>query len=227
MKALIKNNMLKRAYIQHLSNGKWRVVSHTGKNLGTYSTRPKAKKRLNQVEMFKHMKQDKSNVSDKDTTLTLSKIVRDINKNTPSDVKKTLLSFKNSFNNALISQVSDPEKVALFDIIQNTNSYAKANNNHIVKFAQSILEIGNSQLAGKAISSIIKFLIGKFPESERNSSLSIIKHRILDLNEHEMSSKNIPTSAALGQSIAFIKNILSGYNPNYIRDVIKNTVDNI
>lgn len=37
--------------------GGYKVVSHTGKNLGgPYKSRAQAKKRLKQVEMFKHMK---------------------------------------------------------------------------------------------------------------------------------------------------------------------------
>lgn len=35
---------------------KWQVQSENGKNLGTYDTKEEAKKRLQQVEMFKHMK---------------------------------------------------------------------------------------------------------------------------------------------------------------------------
>lgn len=33
---------------------KFQVVSHTGKNLGTYTTREAAERRLRQVEYFKH-----------------------------------------------------------------------------------------------------------------------------------------------------------------------------
>lgn len=33
---------------------KYRVVSESGKNLGTYNTRAEAEKRLKQVEYFKH-----------------------------------------------------------------------------------------------------------------------------------------------------------------------------
>jgi hypothetical protein len=40
-----------------LKNGKFQVKSHDGKkNLGTYSSRGAAEKRLAQVEMFKHIK---------------------------------------------------------------------------------------------------------------------------------------------------------------------------
>lgn len=47
--------MIKVGYIKQISPGKWRVVSRTGKNLGTYTSRMDAEKRLKQVEMFKHM----------------------------------------------------------------------------------------------------------------------------------------------------------------------------
>lgn len=37
----------------------YRVVSHKGKNLGTYKTKKEAETRLKQVEMFKHMGEKK------------------------------------------------------------------------------------------------------------------------------------------------------------------------
>ena len=40
---------------------KWRVVSHKGKNLGEYDTKEEAKKRLGQVEFFKHKNESKVN----------------------------------------------------------------------------------------------------------------------------------------------------------------------
>lgn len=36
-------------------NNKYKVVSKTGKNLGTYRTKKEALKRLRQVEYFKHV----------------------------------------------------------------------------------------------------------------------------------------------------------------------------
>ncbi|MCL4732824.1 hypothetical protein KJZ71_03430 [Patescibacteria group bacterium] len=38
-------------------NGKWVVLSeHTGRSFGSYGTKTEAKKRLKQVEFFKHLK---------------------------------------------------------------------------------------------------------------------------------------------------------------------------
>jgi hypothetical protein len=39
--------------IKHMENGKWRVMSHKGKNLGTYASKEDADKRLQQVHYFK------------------------------------------------------------------------------------------------------------------------------------------------------------------------------
>ncbi len=33
----------------------WRVVAESGRNMGTYPTKEEAKKRLAQIEMFKHL----------------------------------------------------------------------------------------------------------------------------------------------------------------------------
>lgn len=35
----------------------YRVLAESGRNMGTYSTKEQAEKRLRQIEMFKHMKQ--------------------------------------------------------------------------------------------------------------------------------------------------------------------------
>ncbi|MFH0937478.1 MAG: hypothetical protein V1808_04255 [Candidatus Daviesbacteria bacterium] len=37
----------------------YRVVAESGRNMGTYKTLGEAKKRLQQIEMFKHMKKRK------------------------------------------------------------------------------------------------------------------------------------------------------------------------
>lgn len=50
--------MIKLAFIKKLPNGMFQVCSRTGKNLGKYHSYSAAKKRLNQIEMFKHMEKD-------------------------------------------------------------------------------------------------------------------------------------------------------------------------
>lgn len=48
--------LIVEARIRKLPNGKYRVLSEKGKNLGTYNTKNEALKRLKTIEMFKHMK---------------------------------------------------------------------------------------------------------------------------------------------------------------------------
>jgi RNA polymerase sigma factor (sigma-70 family) len=48
--------------IRKLDNGKYRLYSHSGKNLGTYDTRAGAEKRERQVQYFKHANENKNSV---------------------------------------------------------------------------------------------------------------------------------------------------------------------
>ncbi len=38
--------------------GGWRVVAESGRNMGSYHTKTEAKKRLRQIEFFKHLKKN-------------------------------------------------------------------------------------------------------------------------------------------------------------------------
>lgn len=51
--------MNKIAVIKKLPNGKYRVLSEKGKNLGTFDSEKEAKSRLKQIEYFKHSKANK------------------------------------------------------------------------------------------------------------------------------------------------------------------------
>ncbi len=46
------SQLMKLSFIKKLKSGKYRVLSRDGKNLGTYSTKKEAVKRLKQVEYF-------------------------------------------------------------------------------------------------------------------------------------------------------------------------------
>jgi hypothetical protein len=39
--------------------GGYRVLSESGRNMGTYRTKAEAEKRLRQIEMFKHLKRER------------------------------------------------------------------------------------------------------------------------------------------------------------------------
>jgi hypothetical protein len=130
--------MLKVAYIGRLSDGRYRVYSEDGKNLGTYSSKDKAKKRLQQVEMFKHMDKNKKknrkksfldifnslnkkaedDAIEQTATKTYSMMMRELNKKDPEKLKEFMASFKRAFDDAIKNDIEYPEQVALLEAIQ-------------------------------------------------------------------------------------------------------------
>ncbi len=126
---------IKNSYIGRLSNGKWRVYSRKGRNLGTYSSKSQAEKRLQQVEMFKHLDKKKKikrktelnmiytkiiqskELPKPETTKTYSSIMRDLNKNKPEKLQPFMVAFKDAFDDAVENEIESPEQVALLEAI--------------------------------------------------------------------------------------------------------------
>jgi len=238
--------IVKRSYIKKLPGGKWRVLSRSDRNLGTYDTRAAAEERLAQVEMFKHMKNKrkkkkkkrkkalndlygviKESDNKKNTRLTYSELMRRLNKNAPDKVKDFMSEFKSAFDDAVHEDIDYPEEAALLQTIQSvdydfSDKEASIVNARIVKMAQSVIEMGDPMMAGKSIASVVKFIMKRMTDAGKTDSITNLRGKILAINEHEVASKQTPISAAMGQSIAFIKNILSGQNPEFIRQVLNN-----
>lgn len=99
--------------------------------------------------------------------------------------------------------------------------------NRMKKFATTALNLGNAQLAGKGIANIIGFLMQRIESGKRSKLINKLKEKIWNLNELELYSKKTPDTAAIGQSVYFIKTVLLGHNPAYIRDVLKYVVMNL
>ena len=57
--------MIKKSFIKQIGKNKFRVYSEKGRNLGTYESKEKAKKRLKQIEFFKHKNNLDDNFSEK------------------------------------------------------------------------------------------------------------------------------------------------------------------
>lgn len=87
--------------------------------------------------------------------------------------------------------------------------------------------MGTPSEAGRGIADIVRFLIQRISQESRNKSLQGLKRKIWNLNEFDIASKKTPPSASLGQSITFIKTILIGHDPRYIREVLKHVVYNL
>jgi hypothetical protein len=82
-------------------------------------------------------------------------------------------------------------------------------------------------LAGRGLAAIITFLLRRIEPTKRVHALWNLKRKIYMMDEFEMASKRTPATASLGQSITFIKTLLNGRPPYYIRSVLNNIVGNL
>ena len=227
-------NLVKLAKIRKLPNGKYRVLSETGKNLGTYRSKESAKKRLSQIEYFKHF--DHSNVEDGSAIIDLtdidefaySAIMRRLRqKAKPEQVKQFLAIFKQQFDKAVKGKLHKPEKVAL------QNTMIKFNKLHKVKLdtkmikCAAVAELGNAQLVGKYLSDIVKFTLQRLPQDKRQNAIQRLKEKFAVMNEVEIASKQLPESSALGQAIVFVKHVLFNHDSRYVREVLNSLVGSL
>lgn len=95
------------------------------------------------------------------------------------------------------------------------------------KIAASTIDLGDPKSAGRGIAEIVKFLLKRIDISNRPKSIFNLRNKIWNLNENEIASKKTPASASLGQSLTFIKTVLNGHNPVYIRNVILEITKNL
>lgn len=123
--------MEKTAIIRKLPNGKYRVYSHTGKNLGTSDTLAEATERLREVEYFKH--KNKKSQERRIQLLTIfaqeepsySAIMRDLNKNDKDQLEPFMQSFKTAFDEANLDNLEDADKIALMTAMKAINYKAE------------------------------------------------------------------------------------------------------
>lgn len=93
--------------------------------------------------------------------------------------------------------------------------------------AKSTLELGSAESAGKHIADMIRFLMTRISPEKRSKALNKLRYKIWTLNEHSMGAKKTPNYASMGQSITFIKTVLNGHDPAFIRDILSHIVRNL
>lgn len=223
----------KEARIRKLPNGKYRVLSEKGKNLGTSDTRAGAEKRLKQVEFFKH--RDMGHAEDHKiinlmnaTDFSFSAIMREMKKEATDEQSKLFLSFyKKEFDKAYKNKLQKPEKIAL------QNSLIKFNKLHPIKVKKklvknaSISELGDANLVGQYLSNIVKFIINKIPNEQRASAMEKLRNKFYSFNAEEIAKKDLPAMSAMGQSITFVKHVLFNHDVNYIKEVLDSLARNL
>ena len=225
-------NLIKISYIRKLPNGKYRVLSEKGKNLGTYNSRDAAKKRLKQIEYFKHVNKADDKIDAIDLSdikeFSYSAFIRELRqKCSKEQVIDFLKIYKLQFDKAIKGKLHKPEKIALQNAIIKFNRLYKIKlNKKLIKNA-AISELGDPALVGKYLSDIIKFVLTRISPERRRISIENLKNKIYHLDENDISSKEMPASSAIGQSITFVKHVLFNHDAKYIREVINNIVRNL
>jgi len=72
----------------------------------------------------------------------------------------------------------------------------------------------------ESIVKIINFLMFRVPDKDKARYMQRIRGKILRVPTGQMSQKKMPQTAAIGQSISLVKNILSGLNPFFVKRVM-------
>lgn len=222
---------IKLGFIRKLPNGKYRVLSEKGKNLGTFDSKSKAKKRLQQVEYFKHNSADDGrsiiDLTEADS-FTYSAILRKLRQQTSKEIVKEFLEiFKVNFDKCVKKKLKDPEKISLQD------SLIKFNKLHKIKLSKELIKnaatenLGDAESVGKYLSNIVKFTFSKISDQNKNKYINSLKNKLLNMNSNEISSKEMPESASIGHAISFIKYVLFNQDSNYIKEVLQNLVKNL
>lgn len=227
-----QNNLVKIARVRKLPNGKYRVLSQKGKNLGTFDSERAAKKHLKQVEYFKHL--DKSHAEDDTSVIDLTKaeefaysaVMRQLRQHASTEQVKIFLKlYKAEFDRAVKSKLKKPERVALQNALVKFDKVHKIKLDKKVIKNASVSELGNSQAVGAYLASIVHFILNRVPSEKRLQARDSLKQKFALMGESEIASKKLPDSAAVAQSITFVKHVLFNHDANYIREVLNSLVN--
>jgi hypothetical protein len=222
-----------------MPGGKWRVLSQKGKSLGTYNTKEEAVKRLRQVEYYKQHKKDKSHADDNATDekaidltdiddFSYSAIMRKLRQKASTEqVRDFLKIFKAQFDRAVKKKLQKPEKVALQNTVVKFSKVHKLKlNKKFVKNA-AVTELGAPAEVGRYLANIVRFILNRMEPDKRAKAMETLRNKFYYTNSNELAAKTSPPSAAIGQSITFVKHVLFNQQPEYIREVLNQLSANL
>lgn len=225
-----QGDLVKLARVRKLTNGKYRVFSRDGENMGTYTSLEKAKKKQKEIDYLKNFDhQDAKDGEVIDLTdaddFSYSAITRKIRKTAPKEATKLFLSlFKNQFDRAVKQKLQKPERIALQNALVRLNKHYKIKlNKKLVKNA-TVAELGNAQQVGAYLANIVKFTLSRVDPAKRYDATMNLQRKFNNMDASDIAIKNMPQSSAVGQSITFVKHVLFGQDAKYIRDVLDSLV---
>lgn len=186
------------------------------------------------INKFAKSLQDLLSSFDEDV-LTYSSFVRFLNKNDEQLAILFIKIFKETFDNIILNNGYDynldklEEKVlskALSKFDETLKSEA-SQINKLVKIANTSIEMGDPNIAGKRLAEIIKFIFKRIKPESRPKIYAKMRDKILLLNPDEISNKKTPPTSSMGQALTFLKTVLIGNEPYYIRQILINIAKNI
>jgi hypothetical protein len=149
-------------------------------------------------------------------SVSLSAIMRKLNKQNPESAIKFLTIYKSCFDFLASNGEEDIEDLCVQSAL---DIFSKLYEVSLSKKADD-----NSKQVAQYLANIIKFTLSRISLKNRQKSINGLKQKIYALNEHQIAGKEMPPSSSIGQAITFVKNILFSHTPQYIRAVLNNIV---
>lgn len=224
------DDLEKFARIRKLPGGKCQVLSPRNKK--------DSAKSLREIEYFNRQDERDADAKEEEEATVIdltnavdfsySAIMREMRQETSKEkVRYFLTLFKKEFDIAVKKKIQKPEKVALQNSLVKFNKKYKIKcNKKLIKNA-AVSELGDPALVGKYLADIIKFTLNKLPVEKRAPAIEKLRSKFYAFNANEISQKTLPPTAAIGQSITFVKHVLINQNPLYIRAVLNNLASNL
>jgi hypothetical protein len=167
--------------------------------------------------------------------LTYSSLVRFLNKKDEQAAISFMKIFKQIFDEQIASQdydydLNELEQGILSKAMSKFDETLKSEAfqiNKLVKIANTSIEMGDPNIAGKRLAEIIKFMLKRIKPESRPKIYEKMREKILLLNPDEISNKKTPATSAMGQSLTFLKTVLIGNEPYYIRQILINIAKNM
>lgn len=157
-----------------------------------------------------------------------SAIMRKLRQNASKEqVQDFLKLFKSQFDRAVKQKLQRPEKVALQNTVVKFNKIHKIKiNKKFVKNA-AVTELGAPIEVGRYLANIVRFILNRIEPEKRSKAMENLRNKFYYTNADELASKTSPPSAAVGQSITFVKHVLFNQKPQYIREVLNQLAANL
>ena len=141
------------------------------------------------------------------------------------DLRKFQELYRKNFEEIYLSDAKELEKTSLKKTLIELQEELNLEID-IVKKA-NLEQLGTPEEVGKYLANIVKFTLQRIKPESRKLSMLKLKKKIFLLNENELAGKKMPASAAMGNSITFIKHILFNQSSKYIREVLNNIARNL